>query len=121
MSITGIANIMLGTSDLDRARSFYRDKLGLSVKGEIPGLRSFWRPVRSRFASARPTPGWPQQPGPTEVVLQVTGVRNAYAALKDKGVEFLREPANVTGDSWAANFRDPDGHLLSIFGPEREA
>ena len=34
------------------------------------------------------------------------------------GVEFLREPSNVTGDSWAANFRDPDGHLLSIFGPE---
>ena len=51
------------------------------------------------------------------MVLAVVSVRAAYAALSDKGVEFLREPANVAGDSWAANFRDPDGHLLSIFGP----
>ena len=51
------------------------------------------------------------------MVLAVASVGAAYTALKDRGVEFLREPANVTGDSWAANFRDPDGHLLSIFGP----
>lgn len=38
-----------------------------------------------------------------------------------RGVVFLSEPMNVTGDSWAANFRDPDGHLLSVFGPERKA
>jgi hypothetical protein len=25
----------------------------------------------------------------------------------------------VSGPMWAANFRDPDGHGLSIFGPER--
>ena len=39
MTITGIANIMLGASDLDRSRTFYRDKLGLAVKQEIPRLR----------------------------------------------------------------------------------
>ena len=27
--------------------------------------------------------------------------------------------AGGTGDQWAANFRDPDGHLLSVFGPEK--
>ena len=120
MSITGIANIMLGTADLDRARSFYRDKLGLPVKGEIPGFVFLETgPVTLCLSTAHARLA--EQPGPTEVVLQVAGVRNAYAALKEKGVEFLREPANVTGDSWAANFRDPDGHLLSIFGPEQEA
>jgi len=36
-------------------------------------------------------------------------------------VTFMNEPRPVTGDRWAANFRDPDGHLLSIFGPERRA
>ena len=51
------------------------------------------------------------------MVLAVASVRAAYTALKDNGIEFLREPANVTGDSWVANFRDPDGHLLSVFGP----
>ena len=44
-------------------------------------------------------------------------VTAAHQALSARGVEFLNAPRNVTGDQWAANFRDPDAHLLSIFGP----
>ena len=117
MTITGIANVMLGASDLDRARAFYRDTLGLAVKQEIPGFVFFETgPVTLCLSAAHARLA--DRPGPSEVVLSVANVRDAYAALMEKGVEFLREPANVTGDSWAANFRDPDGHLLSIFGPE---
>lgn len=117
MTITGIANIMLGASDLDRSRAFYRDRLGLSVEREIPGFVFLATgPVTLCLSTAHA--GLAEKPGPTEVVLAVASVREAYAALKANGVEFLREPTNVTGDSWAANFRDPDGHLLSIFGPE---
>ena len=43
----------------------------------------------------------------------------AHEPLRARGVEFLNAPRNVTGDQWAANFRDPDGHLLSVFGPEK--
>ena len=57
--------------------------------------------------------------GATEVVFVVDGcTRRAHRAQQGRGVTFLNEPRNVTGDQWAANFRDPDGHLLSIFGPE---
>ena len=117
MTITGIANIMLGASDLDRARLFYRDTLGLAVKQEIPGF-VFLETGPVTLCLSEPHARLAEHPGPSEVVLAVASVRDAYAALKDNGVDFLREPANVTGDSWAANFRDPDGHLLSIFGPE---
>ena len=117
MTITGIANIMLGAADLDRSRAFYRDRLGLAVKQEIPGFVFLETgPVTLWLSTAHARLA--EQPGPLEVVLAVASVRAAYTALKDNGVEFLREPANVTGDSWAANFRDPDGHLLSIFGPQ---
>ena len=117
MTITGIANVMLGASDLDRARAFYRDKLGLAVRQEIPGFVFLETgPVTLCLSAAHARLA--EQPGPSEVVLSVDSVRDAYAELLAKGVEFLREPANVTGASWAANFRDPDGHLLSIFGPE---
>jgi len=34
------------------------------------------------------------------------------------GVCFTGELRNVTGARWAANCDDPDGHHLSIFGPE---
>ena len=116
MTITGIANIMLGASDLDRSRAFYRDQLGLAVKQEIPGFVFLETgPVTLCLSTAHARLA--EQAGPLEVVLAVASVGAACTALKDRGVEFLREPANVTGDSWAANFRDPDGHLLSIFGP----
>ena len=117
MTITGIANVMLGAADLDRARAFYRDTLGLAVKQEIPGFVFLETgPVTLCLSAAHARLA--EHPGPTEVVLSVGSVRDAYEALREKGVEFLREPGNVTGDSWAANFRDPDGHLLSIFGPK---
>jgi predicted enzyme related to lactoylglutathione lyase len=56
--------------------------------------------------------------GATEIVFAVDSVRGAYAALQKKGVTFTQEPRNVTGSQWAANFNDPDGHKLSVFGPE---
>ena len=52
------------------------------------------------------------------MVFSVAHVREAYEALQAKGVEFRLEPRAVAGPMWAADFRDPDGHTLSIFGPE---
>ena len=46
-------------------------------------------------------------------------VTAAHEALRARGVECLSAPRNVTGDQWAAKFRDPDGHLLSVYGPEK--
>ena len=118
MLITGIANVMLGASDLDRSRAFYRDQLGLAVKQEIPGF------VFLETGTGHPLP----QRGPRRAGRASGSVgsragggeraRGLQPRSRNNGVEFLREPANVTGASWAANFRDPDGHLLSIFGPE---
>lgn len=34
------------------------------------------------------------------------------------GVKFEHAPHALTESSWAANFRNPDGHILSIFGPK---
>ena len=59
--------------------------------------------------------------GGTEIVFGVEDVTAAHAALTARGVAFLSAPRNVTGDQWAANFRDPDGHLLSVFGPRSAA
>jgi len=52
------------------------------------------------------------------VVFVVESVRGTHADLGVRGTTFLNEPRNVTGDQWATNSRDQDGHLLSIFGPE---
>jgi predicted enzyme related to lactoylglutathione lyase len=63
----------------------------------------------------------PQIGEAVEVVFAVDGVREAYEALRAKGVAFRMEPRVVAGTNWAANFDDPDGHHLSVFGPEKAA
>ena len=117
--LTQISNVMLGTTDLAQSLAFYRDMLGLTVQAEMPGFVFLnGGGVTLSLSEAHAKLATPVAGG-TEIVFGVTDVTAAHEALKRQGVEFLNAPRNVTGDQWAANFRDPDGHLLSIFGPEK--
>ena len=117
--LTQINSVMLGTTDLTRSLAFYRNTLGLVV-----GFRDAWVRVPQRgWHHARTERGAREarDAGRRWHGDRVRGgdVTAAHEALSARGVEFLNAPRNVTGDQWAANFRDPDGHLLSIFGPEK--
>ena len=117
--LTQISNVMLGTTDLARSLAFYRDRLGLSVQAEMDGFVFLnVGSVTLSLSEAHAKLATPVAGG-TEVVFGVADVKVAYEALSGGGVDFLNAPRNVTGDQWAANFRDPDGHLLSIFGPAK--
>ena len=118
--LTQISNVMLGTTDLARSLAFYRDKLGLAVQFEMPGFVFLHAGgVTLSLSEAHAKLATPVVAGGTEIVFGVADVTAAHEALRARGVEFLNPPRNVTGDQWAANFRDPDGHLLSVFGPEK--
>jgi catechol 2,3-dioxygenase-like lactoylglutathione lyase family enzyme len=54
-----------------------------------------------------------------EVVFEVDDIDAAHESLRSRGVSFRIAPRIATGDRWVADFRDPDGHALSIFGPKR--
>ena len=117
--LSQISIIMLGTKDLTRGIEFYRDKLGLEVSNQIPGFAFLnGGPVTLCLSEALAKAAGDPIAGATEVVFSVEHVRPAYEALKGKGVAFTHEPRNVTGPFWAANFNDPEGHRLSIFGNE---
>ncbi len=117
--LTRINNIMLGATDLARSLAFYHETLGLDVQMEMPGFAFLnGGGVTLALSEAHARLATPLA-GAVEVVFGVADVTAAYAALRARGVEFLNAPRNVSGDQWAANFRDPDGHLLSIFGPEK--
>ncbi len=119
--LSQIGVVMLGVQDLPRAVAFYRDTLGLAVRQEIPGF-AFLDAGGVTLCLSQPLSRASEKiPGATEVVFSVEDVRAAYDALRSRGIQFLQEPRNVTGAMWAANFRDPDGHRLSVFGPERKA
>jgi catechol 2,3-dioxygenase-like lactoylglutathione lyase family enzyme len=113
-----IGVVMLGVTQMDRSLAFYRDKLGLVLKGQNEGFAFLdGGGVMLCLSEALGRLGSPI-PGATEVVFSVGDVWGAHKALRARGVEFTLEPRTVTGPMWAANFDDPDGHKLSIFGPE---
>jgi catechol 2,3-dioxygenase-like lactoylglutathione lyase family enzyme len=109
---------MLGVSHLARSLEFYRDMLGLDVAFQAPGF-GFLNGGGVMLCLSEPLAkaGGPLT-GATEVVSAVPAVDQAYEALSAYGIEFVQGPREVAPGQWAANFRDPDGHLLSVFGPK---
>ena len=110
----------LPVTDLERARRFYHDTLGLpevmvtegGVMYRSGATQFFVYPSRSR-------PG-----GHTQMSWRVADIKSEAGALKGKGVEF--EHYDIPGlemdgdiarsgpNVWTAWFKDPDGNLLGL-------
>lgn len=116
--LSQISSIVLGAGNLDQSLEFYTGKLGLKVRLQEPQLAVLEAGSMNLVLSPGHLRLSPQAAGATEVVFHVEHVREAKEALTRQGVSFFTEPRQVTPNEWAAHFRDPDGHLLSIFGPE---
>jgi catechol 2,3-dioxygenase-like lactoylglutathione lyase family enzyme len=120
LKLSQIGVVMLGVKDLARSVAFYRDRLGLTLRQETPGFAFFAAGGVTLCLSQPLAKASGKGPGDTEVVFSVEDVQAAYEGLRERRVEFTQEPRNVTQNLWAASFTDPDGHRLSIFGPERK-
>ena len=113
-----IGTIMLGVRHLESSLAFYRDTLGLEVRMKMKDVALLATGgVTLGLIARNPLP----PAGAAEIVFQVPNVRAAYAGLQGQGVSFMNEPHPVTPTDWAAHFKDVDGYLLSIFGPEGSA
>lgn len=129
MTITGVPYLMLGVRALARSLPFYRDQVGLRVTREIPGLAFLDAGNLTlvlaeglfRVPEAEASPDRPAARAGLEIVLGVPDVDAAYAELQARGVAFVREPRPVDGANHSAVFADPDGQLLSVFGPRPSA
>lgn len=104
-------NFFLPVDDMEEAKAFYGEILGLKIKFDFPelGMTAYsvgdgepaviLKDVR-RFPDAKPA-----------IWFEVADVRAQAAALKERG--FLTEPFRIqTG--WAAEFDDPFGNRLGI-------
>lgn len=116
--LSKIGMVMLGVTDSEKSVAFYRDQLGLKLTGQFEGFAFFEAGGVMLILSRGLVQATGKGPGATEVVFSVEHVKAAYDALRVQGVEFINEPRVISPGNWGANFRDPDGHRLSIFGPE---
>jgi catechol 2,3-dioxygenase-like lactoylglutathione lyase family enzyme len=109
--------LMLGCADLTRSRDFYETLLGfrhLGGAGELVFLDAgnVRIGLNAGLARARP-PGT----GSFELVLASEGVRAEFERLRAAGTTVLHEPRSIDGTNHVANLADPDGHVISLFGP----
>lgn len=120
VQLSRIAAIMLGVRDLPQAVAFYKDKLGLKVIMQEPALALLQCGTVMLGLSPRHANPAPLAEA-VEVSFGVDNLRATHKALGENGVVFLGDPRAVTPTDWAVHFRDVDGHLLSLFGPEGKA
>ena len=115
--ITGILQIHVSVSDVERSTAFYRDVLGLRHLFTVPGqgmaffdaggVRLYLAvPEDERFRS-RPV-----------VYYTVPDVEAAYAAVTGRGASSLSRPHLVyeddDGELWMAFVSDPDGTPVGL-------
>ncbi len=116
--------VVLFVADLDRAKTFYRDTLGLQMKYEDQESAGFdfdptllllvsiagAQDLLSREAVAVPRPAGSS----SQLVAFVDDVDGLYTDLVAQGVEFVRKPIDREWGLRTAHFKDPDGNIWEI-------
>ena len=116
--IPPVGMLMLGVKTLAESVPFYQGKLGMNLKQQFEGFAFLEAGPVTLVLSESLARASANTAGALEVIFPVDHVRTHHATLMARGVEFFAPPFQVNGPMFAANFRDPNGHILSLFGPE---
>jgi catechol 2,3-dioxygenase-like lactoylglutathione lyase family enzyme len=113
-----LAQVALTVRNMDNARGFYRDVLGLPMLFEVPGMMFFQlQGLRLMVGQAQSA----EQPiGGSVLYFDTPEFQDMSLELERKGVTF-RGPAQTvqrtkTQDLKLREFLDPDGNALAIMG-----
>ncbi len=113
-----LVQVALSTRDLDRARNFYRDTLGLPLLFEAANMMFF------QLEGMRLMVGRTEDPdaaiGGSVVYFDAPDIETLGLELEAKGVAFLSPvqtvQRNETHELKLRSFRDPDGNALALMG-----
>jgi methylmalonyl-CoA/ethylmalonyl-CoA epimerase len=111
--VKGLAQAAITVSDLEGAKRFYGEALGLAHLFDAPPALAFFQcgATRLMLSAAGGDDG-------TILYYAVEDVPAAHAALSAQGIEFA-EPPRVVGqvegrDVWLAVCRDPSGNAVGL-------
>ncbi len=121
--LSRVEMVLLFVRDAQASLPFYRETLGMRVKSMSPG----WIELDGGGVTValHTHVGIPQKRGEAmpKVIFATDDIDDTYKVLKHRGVRFVSAPhqvhetAGVVG--MAAEFQDPDGNMLSIYGTTR--
>lgn len=113
--------VVLYVRDMEKAKAFYTDILGLTVVDAVSGpnfvaLRSAGGSLvalQDKKASRFP-PGQEEQPGSFELSFEVDDVDATWMRWQEQCVELVSEPVDLPFGRYCM-VKDPDGHYLSAY------
>lgn len=118
---------VLCSTDLDRSREFYEQKVGLTLSPETIPNHLLFDAAEGTTLLVYGRPG-PNQGDHTQVRFWSTDVAQDVAELAARGVVFedydfpalktVNHVATTAGVGKSAWFKDPDGNTLALFQPE---
>ena len=113
--VTGVDFVMISTSDIDRARHFYGEVLGLEPSKQWGKMPAFEFETGSLTLAVADVTAFGQQHSTNAqpIALQVQDAHAARQALEAQGVTFRGETID-SGVCHMAIFHDPDGNALML-------
>ncbi len=117
--VTGVDFVNVPTTDLDRARRFYGEVLGLEPsavyqRGDRPPMGAEFETGTVTIALIDSAAiGREFRPNTLPIAFRVDDVEAARAALEQKGVSFAADTLD-SGVCHMAFFEDPDGNALML-------
>lgn len=111
--------VSVPTQDLETARAFYRDVIGLEEgpvyqRGDAPAIGAEFETGNLTLSVIHcASVGIEFSPTSVPIALGVADIEAARAALEERGVTFAA-PTMDTGVCHMAHFRDPDGNALML-------
>jgi methylmalonyl-CoA/ethylmalonyl-CoA epimerase len=116
MAPTRLAQVAIVVEDLDRARAFYRDVMGLAHLFDAPPGLAFFQCGETRLMLSRPE--GPDPAGNSILYYGVDDVEAAYREMLAKGVAFEEAPRKIAEVDakpiHLAVCRDSEGNLLGL-------
>lgn len=120
---TRIAQIAVTVRNVERAKAFYRDMLGLTWLFDAPPGLTFFQCGETRLMLSQPE--GPETAGNSILYYGVDDIEAAHRSLADQGVAFEEVPRCIAKvgdkDVWLAVCRDSEGNLLGLMSEQAEA
>jgi predicted enzyme related to lactoylglutathione lyase len=113
--VTGVDFVMISTSDIDRARQFYGEVLGLEASKQWGEMPAFEFETGSLTLAVADVSAFGQEHSVNRqpIALQVADAHATRQALEAQGVSFSGDTID-SGVCHMAIFKDPDGNTFCL-------
>jgi methylmalonyl-CoA/ethylmalonyl-CoA epimerase len=114
--LSAIEQIGAVAHDIDRAVTFYRDKLGMKLLFRAPPDLAFFDCNGIRLMLSPPS--GPEFDHPSLIYYHVDDIQQAHSILTSRGVQFEQAPHLLADmgsyNLWLAEFRDSEGNFVGL-------